>query len=663
MRYDVYQKINRALFGAPKRTDQAHVERLGVAAGLAVFSSDAFSSVAYATEEILLVLAAVGGASVYALPIALAIVGLIFVVSQSYQQTIRAYPQGGGSYIVSKENLGALPGLVAGAALLIDYVLTVAVSVSAGMAAVVSAVPALQGHQVAMALVAIWLITWVNLRGVKESGAVFSVPTYAFVGLMGALILTGLYQALVRGAWHPAADWRAAMDLRQAVSSLGLFMVLHAFSSGCTALTGIEAVSNGVQAFRAPEPANAIRTMRIARLILAAIFLGITVLAFGFNLAPAGGGAGHGGGGTGETLLSQIARTVFGTGPVYFAIQAATMLILILASNTAFADFPRLASLIAQDGYLPRPLAYRGDQLVYRGGILLLAILSSALVVLFHGSTHALIPLYAVGVFMAFTLSQFGMVVHWLRGARAGGWREALRSPDLRWGPVAINLIGGTLSGVVMIIIAATKFTHGAWLVTILIPALVYYFRRVHYYYECFHTQLQGLWKEHMAIDRPRRVKTLCTVAGVNPVALHTLRCARRTLHTGDLVAVHVAIDPEKAERVKAKWDRDRMGADLVVLESPFRSVLGPLRDYVDGLLAKDPDLVVHILVPVVVTTNVFDAYLHNGTGEQILQEFRYSHNVLVTEVPFFLNMTECPSPLPSGAAQDRKNKLKPGLA
>lgn len=643
MRYDLYQKINRVLFGAPKRTDQAHVERLGVATGLAVFSSDAFSSVAYATEEILLVLAVTAGAGVYSLPVALAIVGLIFVVSQSYQQTIRAYPQGGGSYIVSRDNLGATAGLVAGAALLIDYILTVAVSVSAGMAAVVSAVPALQGHQVAMALLAIWFIAWINLRGVKESGAVFAAPTYSFVALMGLLMAAGAYRALFRGGWHPSADWRAAFNLGQAASTLGWFTLLHAFSSGCTALTGIEAVSNGVQAFRAPEPDNAIRTMRIARLILAAIFLGITALAFGFNLAPAGGG--------GETLLSQIARSVFGTGPVYFAIQAATMLILILASNTAFADFPRLASLIARDGYLPRPLAHRGDQLVYRGGILLLAILASALVVLFHGSTHALIPLYAVGVFLAFTLSQLGMVVHWLRPAAAGG--------RLPWGPVLINLVGGTLSGIVMIIIAATKFVGGAWLVTILIPTLVIFFRRVHYYYACFHQRLQGLWQAELAIDRPRRVHTVCTVAGVNPVTLHTLRCARRTFSRDGVVAVHVAVDPEKAERVRARWNREEMGADLVVLESPFRSVLGPLRDYVGGLLARDPDLVVHVLVPVVVTTSVFDAYLHNGTGEQILQEFRYSRNVLVTEVPFFLNMEECPSPLPSGAARDRGGRLE----
>lgn len=660
MRYDLHQKINRVLFGAPKRTDQAHVERLGVGTGLAVFSSDSFSSVAYATEEILLVLAAAAGAGLYSLPIALAIVGLIFVVSQSYQQTIRAYPQGGGSYIVSKDNLGATAGLVSGAALLIDYVLTVAVSVSAGMAAVVSAVPALQGHQVTMALAAVWFIAWINLRGVKESGAIFAAPTYAFISLMGALILTGLYQAFFRGGWHPAAEWPAAFNLRAATGSLGLFILLHAFSSGCTALTGIEAVSNGVQAFKPPEPANAIRTMRIARLILAGVFLGTTVLAFGFNLAPAGGGGGHGGGGMGETLLSQIARTVFGTGPVYFAIQAATMLILILASNTAFADFPRLASLVAQDGYLPRPLSYRGDQLVYHGGIILLAILASALIVVFHGSTHALIPLYAVGVFMAFTLSQLGMVVHWLKETGAPGWRAALGSRRLRWGPVALNLCGGVLSGVVMMIIATTKFVHGAWLVTILIPALVWYFRRVHYYYDCFHRQLQTLWKERMVIDRPRRVKTLCTVAGANPVALHTLRCAYRTLKKDDVEAVHIAVDPVKAKRVKATWNREQMGAGLVVLESPFRSVLGPLRKYVEQLLEQDPNLVVHILVPMVVTTNVFDAYLHNGTGDQILQEFRYSNNVLVTEVPFFLNMTECPSPVPSGALPEDDRRLLP---
>lgn len=643
MRYDLYAKINRILFGAPKRTDQAHVERLGIWAALAVFSSDALSSVAYATEEILLVLAVFGAAaSAYSLPIALGIILLMFIVAASYSQTIRAHPAGGGSYIVARENLGVLPGLTAAAALLIDYILTVAVSASAGAAAVTSAIPRLRGHEELLALISIWIITYVNLRGVRESGAVFAVPTYGFIAAMYALLAAGALRALA-GGWQPHVPWQAGFHLGDAVRTVGLLPLLRAFSSGCTALTGIEAISNGVPAFKKPEVENAIRTMGIERTILYTMFGGITLLAYGFNLMPR----------EGETLLSQLARTVFGHGPLYYAVQAATMLILILAANTAFADFPRLASLIAQDGYLPRPLAWRGDQLVYRGGIFLLAVVSSALVVVFHGSTHHLIPLYAVGVFLAFTLSQTGMVVHWLRQTGTPTLWAALVHPRLKRWPTFINAVGAALSFVVMLVIAYTKFRHGAWLVVILIPLLVWYFTRVKYYYECFHRKLQELWRQRLPIDKPKRVKALVTIAGDNPVTAHTVRCAR-SLTPGEVTCVHVAVDPEKAERLKQRWNEKERGAPLVVLESPYRSVLAPLREYVDGLIREDPNLVVHLFVPVVVTTNVFDAYLHNGTGEQIINEFRYSRNVLVTEVPFFLDLAECPSPVPSGAPKPR---------
>ncbi|HWI60576.1 MAG TPA: APC family permease, partial [Symbiobacteriaceae bacterium] len=365
----VLDGARRLLLGQPKRTDQQHEERLGVAAALAVFSADGLSSVAYATEEILFVLMAAGAAaSAYTLPIGLAIVGLVFVVAASYSQTIQAYPSGGGSYVVSRENLGPTAGLVAGAALLIDYVLTVAVSAAAGVHAVVSAVPALQGHEVILALLAVWLIAWINLRGVKESGAIFAVPTYGFILCVLVLIGSGLYR-LIAGGWHPVAP--TLTDGGGLLPGVTWLLLLRAFSSGCTALTGLEAVSNGVQAFRAPEAKNAIRTMNWERTILYVMFGGITILAFGFGALPS-----HT-----ETILSQLARATFGNSLLYYAVQAATALILLLAANTAYADFPRLAGLIARDGYLPRRMANRGDTLVFHYGIYVLAALATLLVV------------------------------------------------------------------------------------------------------------------------------------------------------------------------------------------------------------------------------------------------------------------------------------------
>lgn len=626
--YELVTRAKRILFGRPKRTDQQHQERLSVFAGLAVFTSDALSSVAYATEEILLVLAAAGAAaSAYSLGVGLAIVLLVFIVAASYNQTIRAYPSGGGSYVVSKENLGVNPGLVAGASLLVDYVLTVAVSTASGIAAITSAVPRLQGHEVALCLLAIWFTAWVNLRGVKESGSVFAIPTYGFIISMFVLIGFGLFKA-VTGGWHPIAPMAAGFgfgnpSFRSMTQGVTTFMLLRAFASGCTALSGIEAVSNGVQAFKAPEPSNAIKTLSLGRNILFTMFTGITLLAYGFHVLP------H----EGETMLSQLAREIFGSGPMYYVIQGMTALILLLAANTAYADFPRLTGMIARDGFLPRKLANLGDTLVFHYGILALATAASTLAVIFHGDVHLLIPLYAVGVFLAFTMSQTGMVIHWLKVAKGPG-----ESLGKHWWPISINSLGAFLSGIALVVIAITKFAHGAWIVTIIIPLMVTYFHYVHSYYLRFQDRVEDLHQAHMTIDQASKMKVILTIGGLTPVIDHAMRVARRL--SDDITAVYVAIDPAQGEKVQRKWDLARHGGtELLVLASPYRDVIGPLRKYLDKLRAEEPGTVINLLVPVVVTNEAFDEYLHNGTADQIRRELRFSEGILITEIPFYVNM------------------------
>lgn len=624
----IINRVKRLLYGQPKRTDQQGRERLGMGSALAVFSADGLSSVAYATEEILYVLILAGAAaSVYALPVGLAIVGLVLIVAASYAQTIRAYPSGGGSYIVSRENLGTGAGLTAGAALLIDYVLTVAVSTAAGIAALVSAVPALRGHEVILSLAAIWFIALVNLRGVRESGLFFAVPTYGFIISTFALVAAGLFKVLA-GDWHPIVPPSfgfgfGTAGFHELTGGVTLFLLLRAFSSGCTALTGLEAVSDGVQAFRPPETKNAIRTMNLERTLLYTMFSGITILAFGFGALPR----------EGETVMSQIARDVFGHHVLYYVVQAATAMILLLAANTAYADFPRLAGFMARDGFLPRRFTNRGDTLVFNYGVYLLAGLASALIVIFRGSTHLLIPLYAVGVFTAFTLSQSGMVVHWVREAHKTG--ESLRR---HWWSVTINAVGAFLSGIVLVIIGVTKFAHGAWIVLILVPLLVGYALHVRGYYARFKGRVESLLGERMTIDDARRVKAVLTIGGLSPVIDHSMRVARRI--SDDITAVYVAVEPELGEKVKAKWDLKRHGGvPLVIVPSPFREVVLPLREYLEGLRAADPGVLINLLVPVVVTNEPFDDYLHNGTADLLLREMRYTEGILVTVIPFYVDM------------------------
>src|SRR5881409_1404282 len=427
--------LKRWLLGHPLATKQAAHERLSNPIALAVFSSDPLSSVAYATEEILLVLVLAGTAALhYSLGISLVIVGLVAILTVSYRQTIYAYPSGGGAYVVAKCTLGEHPGLVAAAALLIDYVLTVAVSVAAGIAAITSAVPELHEHRVGLGLLAIAVLTWGNLRGVRESGKIFAVPTYLFVGSLGLVIITGLGRMLFGAGEahpHPAVP---------AVEGLTLFLLLRAFSSGCTALTGIEAISNGVPAFRPPASQNAATTMFWMATILGGLFLGITILAYVYGLVPR----------EEETLISKIARISLGGGALYYFMQVSTMLILILAANTSYNGFPRLASLLAQDSFLPHQMRNVGYRLAFSNGIFILGLSAALLLILFHGETHALIPLYAIGVFLSFTLSQVGMVRHW-QDRKGRGWRKKF----------VINLTGAVATGVATVVLAITKFTHG----------------------------------------------------------------------------------------------------------------------------------------------------------------------------------------------------------
>lgn len=603
--------LKRLLIGRPLRTEQAVYERLSNVKALATFSSDALSSVAYATEEILLMLVLAGTVALpKALPIAGAIALLLVVVSISYRQTIFAYPGGGGSYIVSKENLGVSPGLVAGSALLIDYVLTVAVSISAGVAAITSAFPDLSPYRVFMCLGLIAVITVANLRGIRESAALFSVPTYAFVILMALVIVVGLIRLFLGfESAHPAP-----VGVPQAVQPLTLFLILRAFASGCTALTGVEAISNGVPAFRSPESRNAAKTLSWMAGLCIFLFLGITVLAYAYGAVPF-----HG-----ETVVSQVARHVFGNGPFYYLVQAATAMILVLAANTSYADFPRLAGLIARDGYLPRYLANRGDRLVFSNGIVILGILSGLLVLLFGGSTHSLIPLYAVGVFLSFTLSQSGMVVHWWR-LREAGWKRN----------IAVNAVGATATLLVLIVITATKFLLGAWMVILLMPIVVVGFRAIHRHYEALGRQLRVSGEILTVPDRPARHRIIVPISGVNNAVANTLRYAR-TL-SSDITAVHIAVDPEVGEKVRERWERWVPDIPLHVVESPYRALIGPLIAFIEELDEEDPHDLTTILVPEFVTSRWWHYLLHQQTAPILRTQLMFRKRWVVTGVPYHI--------------------------
>jgi amino acid transporter len=598
--------LKRLLVGAPMPLAQARHERLTKTVALAVFSSDALSSVAYSTEEILLILVLAGTAAAHLTnPIALAIAALLTVVAISYQQTIHAYPSGGGSYIVARANLGPNPGLVAAAALLIDYVLTVSVSVAAGVAAITSAFPPLLGHRVALGVFFVVAIAAANLRGVRESGRLFAAPTYLFIVSFVIMVVVGLYRWL----WGslPALPPHA----EAATTALTWFLVLRAFSAGCTALTGIEAISNGVPAFRPPEARNASITMGWMAFILGSLFVGITVLASAMKIAPR----------ESETVVSQIARALFGDGLFYYLIQASTTLILVLAANTSFADFPRLASLLARDRYAPRQFRTVGDRLVFSNGILILAVTAAALIVVFRAETHALIPLYAVGVFISFTLSQAGMVRHWLVD-HGSGWQWRL----------LINGTGAVVTGAVTLVIAVTKFTHGAWIVVLLIPTMVLAFRAVRRHYDAVAVELS---LEHLGDEPPVQNTVLVLVGDLHMGVVKALRYAQSLSPSPK--AVFVELDPSFTPKLEERWAKGGCGVPLVVLASPYRSMLGPLLDYIDLIRRQSAVSMVTVVIPEFVPRRWWQHLLHNQTALLVKGALLFRRGVVVVDVPFHL--------------------------
>jgi amino acid transporter len=675
----------RLMFGAPLATHQGHHQKLPKYIALPVFASDAISSVAYATEEILFALtlgtgvaASVALRSVF--PISAAVAALLAIVVFSYRQTIHAYPNGGGSYIVAKDNLGTVAGLTAGASLLIDYVLTVAVSIAAGVAAILSAFPTIAPYRVELCLGFIALLTLANLRGLKESGSVFMVPTYGFLVCIYTLMAVGLYKYFTGTLGHHTAATEA-----HAVSGVGapltLFLILRAFASGCVAMTGTEAVSNGVPAFRAPESRNASTTLWIMAGILGSLFLGMSFLAWHYGAVP-----GHE---QSETVLSILASGVFGRNALYYALQLTTFLLLVVAANTAYADFPRLTMLLAQDRFLPRQLAHTGDRLVFSNGILVLALLAGLLVLAFGGVTHHLIPLYSVGVFLSFTLSQGGMVRRWFRLKQPGWQRNA-----------AVNAFGAAATAVVLAVVAYTKFASGesirlfplttpfgywavltgvgfllvtmyhrwmgqrflavsaggllvwtlaarpnllaeapvrmgAWVVVVVIPILIWMFSRIHAHYDDV--------AEHLTMTRHSglpsfRHTVLVLVSGVNRGIMPALAYARSI--GGDTRAVYVEIEPEKTPAVLERWRHYVDDVPLVVLESPYRSLVDPILEYVDTVEKERDDDVVTIVIPEFVTEKWWTRVLHGHSGLLLKWALLFKKGVVVTNIRYHLEET-----------------------
>ncbi len=598
--------LKRILVGQPKQTAQLSHERLSNPVALAVFSSDALSSVAYATEEILLVLALLGSSALsLSFPVAAAIGLLLIIVTFSYRQTIHAYPSGGGAYIVTKDNLGVTASLVAGSALLIDYVLTVAVSVAAGAAAITSAVPSLYPYRVLLGITVVGVITLANLRGIRESGRLFALPTYLFILSLFTLILMGLGRALV-GETPPAPPLPPA-----AASAVPLFLILRAFAAGCTALTGIEAISDGVPAFKPPESRNAAATLTWMAATLLTLFLGITLLSWQLGILPR----------EGETVVSQLARSVFGTSLLYYLTQAATALILILAANTSFADFPRLSSFLARDRFLPHQLLTRGDRLVFSNGILLLGLFASLLLILFQGETHAIIPLYAVGVFISFTLSQAGMVRHWIT-RRGSGWVTS----------TLINGTGAATTGLVLTVIAGTKFLHGAWAVILLIPVFMGIFQMIHAHYRHVGEQLA---LHQFDLPKAAAPIALVLVSDVHRGVLTALRYARAIFPRVEAVTVN--LDEAAVEKLTLRWGLWSGGVPLTVLESPYRSLLHPLSEYIETVRKREGADFVTLILPEFIPARWWQHLLHNQTALWIKAAFLFHKGTIVVSVPSHL--------------------------
>jgi amino acid transporter len=616
------------LIGRPLQTADAPHQTIGKAVGLAVFASDALSSTAYATQEILFILAAAGTAAFgYVFPISIAIVILMAIVSLSYEQTIHAYPDGGGSYIVSRDNIGELAAQIAGAALLTDYILTVAVSISSGVAQLTSAFPRLYSLRVEIAVVLVLFIMMLNLRGVKESGMVFAGPVYFFVAMMGLTVLVGLYR-WATGTLGQVVD-PPALETGAVLVPITGFLILHAFSSGTAALTGIEAISNGITAFKEPRSRNAGITLVWMSVILGVLFLGISFLTGQIHAIPSE----H------ETVISQLARTVYnGRNIFYLATITGTTIILILAANTSFADFPRLSALMGKDGFLPRQFAFRGSRLVFSNGIVVLAVVASILIIVFQASVNALIPLYAIGVFLSFSLSQAGMARRWWKiGHLSPGVEIKERGSVLRNDPswrvkMFINGFGALLTSIVVLVFARTKFLDGAWLVLVIIPAIVIVFSAIHRHYRKL---AKSLSLENYGVPPAvARHRVIMLISGVHRGTLAALRYAR-TL-SDDITVLHVSVDPEETERVRSKWETWGQNVRLVILDSPYRLMIEPVLQYIDEIASlRQPDELITVVVPYFVPENGTASLLHMQTAGTLRKVLSQQKGIVITEVPY----------------------------
>ena len=623
------RSLTHWLIGRPLSTADAPHETIGKAIGLAVFASDALSSTAYATQEILVILAAAGTVAFgYVFPISIAIVALLVIVALSYEQVIHAYPDGGGAYIVAHDNLGKFYALIAASSLLTDYILTVSVSISSGVAQIVSAYPALDHYRVPIAVASVFLIMLINLRGVRESGAAIAVPSYFFIIMLYTLVGTGMFRHFF-GSLSAVAN-PPELESLGPLTVITPFLILHAFSSGTAALTGIEAISNGITAFKEPRSKNAGITLIWMAAILSSLFIGISFLTGQVHAVPS----------EQETVISQLARTIFnGQGILYLAIIFATTVILILAANTAFAGFPRLGALMARDGYLPRQLTYRGSRLVYSYGIVSLALIASFLVVIFQASVTRLIPLYAIGVFLSFTLAQFGMSRRWWKSGKLNPDEEIVESGstiryEKNWmTKMFANGFGAVCTAIVMVIFAITKFRDGAWVVLILIPLLVVGFQLINRHYRSLANRL-SLEKFGGPPPQATRHRVILALSGVHQGSLEALRYAR--LLSDDVTAVHISMDPEETEKVKKKWETWGEGTRLVIVDSPYRLFLEPLLAYIEEIIARrQPNETITIVVPEFVPSERWHNLLHMQTAKLLRSELLSKPGVVVTNVPY----------------------------
>ena len=598
----------RVVFGRPLATDQEMEERLPKVKALATFSSDNLSSVAYATEQIMFTLFAVGASAFYlVMPISILIVTIFVIIVISYRQTIRAYTSGGGSYIVAKENLGTGPALLAAAALLTDYVLTVSVSVAAGIFAITSAFPEFKWAQVPLGVGAIVFVMLINLRGVRESGTLFALPTYLFLSITLGLIAFGLIRTVLGDAPHVTGVVPASVPLE----SFSAILLMRAFADGCSAITGVEAVSNGVPAFRPPEWRNARTTLTVMGVLVAVMFLGLSLLAGIVGATPS----------VNESVVSQIGRAVFGLGPLYYILQLSTTGILILAANTSFADFPRLSSILAHDGFMPSRFAFRGERLAFSAGIVVLAIIAIVVLIAFGGEVTALIPLYAIGVFTSVTLSQFGMVRHWLR-EREPGWRRS----------AVINGVGAIATGIVTLIFAIAKFALGAWLIIVIIPILVGAMLYIHRQYA--RRQLATHVRPEAIIGGPlRSQRVIVLVPDLTRDVVQALKFGKSM--SRDITAVHVTDDVDRGEEIRQRFHRQLPDIPFVIVESPYRQLVRPLIRYLEYNASQDPDTILVVLLPEYVPRHWWERFLYNENAHRIRDALLGRKNILVADVPF----------------------------